>query len=95
MNIIEYIGYIPAVVFPTATLLQLRHLLRAQSAEGLSLAAWAALMTGNLSMYIYTEKYTELQTIFGMLLTSCLQLCIVLLIIKYRRKAARAKAKTG
>ncbi|SHO57082.1 hypothetical protein [Vibrio quintilis] len=84
MTIIDIIGYIPAIIFPVATLSQLFHLLKTKSSAGVSLITWVAFATGNVSLYIYTEKYNELQTIAGLLLTAILQVAIVLLILKYR-----------
>jgi accessory gene regulator protein AgrB len=48
---------------------------------------WLAFAIGNLSLYIYAEKYTELQSIIGQLATAALQIYVVLLIIKYRKKS--------
>lgn len=88
MSIIEVIGYIPAIVFPTATVLQLIHLFKTKSSEGVSAIAWVAFALGNVSLYIYTEKYTEIQSIVGLLLTSVLQIGIIVLAIKYKKPKA-------
>lgn len=89
MSFIDYIGYIPAFIFPGATLIQLFHLVRTKSSEGVSALAWAAFAIGNLSLYIYTEKYFELQAIFGLLLTTFIQIVLITLIFKYRKKSPR------
>ena len=86
MNIIELVGFIPAIIFPTATLIQLWHLLKSKSAAGVSALAWAAFALGNISMYVYTEKYTQLQTIVGLLFTAILQMAIIFLVLKYNRQ---------
>ncbi len=85
MSIIEVIGYIPAIVFPTATIIQLVHLYKTKSSEGVSALAWAAFALGNVSLYIYTEKYTAIQSILGLLVTSILQIGIITLAIKYKK----------
>lgn len=85
MSIIEIIGYIPAIVFPTATVIQLIHLYKTKSSEGVSALAWAAFAMGNVSLYVYTEKYTAIQSILGLLLTSFLQIGIITLAIKYKK----------
>ncbi len=87
MNIIELIGYIPAIIFPAATLIQLVYLLKTKSAQGVSASTWFAFAIGNLSLYVYTEKYDALQSIFGQLVTAVIQFYIVFLVYKYRRKA--------
>ena len=85
MSLIELVGFLPAIIFPVATIAQLFHLVKTRSSEGVSLIAWSAFSIGNFSLYIYTEKYTELQSILGLLVTALLQIVIVFLIIKYRK----------
>lgn len=94
MNYIELIGYIPAIIFPTATIVQLFFLLKSKSSQGVSPATWGSFAIGNLSLYIYTEKYDAFQSIFGQLLTSFIQFYIVFLVYKYQRKAQKVTAYT-
>jgi hypothetical protein len=47
---------------------------------------WLAFAIGNISLYIYAEKYTELQSILGQLATAALQVYVVVLIYRYRKK---------
>lgn len=86
MGLIELIGFIPAIVFPVATLAQLHYLVKNKTADGVSILAWSAFSLGNASLYIYTEKYNELQSIIGLLVTAVLQLLIVGLVLKYRHQ---------
>lgn len=86
MNFIELVGYIPAIIFPAATVMQLVHLLRTKRSEGAPALTWAAFALGNISLYIYAEKYTELQSIIGQLATAALQVYVVYLILYYRRQ---------
>lgn len=92
MSLIEIIGFVPAIVFPAATIIQLVHLLKSKSAGGVSPGAWGSFAIGNVCLFTYTEKYDELQSIIGLLFTSLLQLYIVYLIYKYRRQASLATA---
>jgi lipid-A-disaccharide synthase-like uncharacterized protein len=87
MSLIELIGYIPAIIFPVATLMQLLHLLKTKTSEGVPALTWLAFALGNVSLYIYAEKYTELQSILGQLATAALQVYVVVLIFRYRKKA--------
>lgn len=87
MTFIELVGYIPAIIFPAATVMQLVHLLRTKRSEGVPALTWAAFALGNISLYIYAEKYTELQSILGQLATAALQVYVVFLILLYRRQA--------
>ncbi len=86
MSLIELIGYIPAIIFPVATLMQLWHLLKTKTSDGVPPLTWLAFAVGNISLYIYAEKYTELQSILGQLATAGLQVYVVILIYRYRKK---------
>jgi uncharacterized protein with PQ loop repeat len=88
MSLIELIGYIPAIIFPVATLMQLWHLLKTKTSDGVPPLTWLAFAIGNISLYIYAEKYTELQSILGQLATAALQVYVVVLIYRYRKKPA-------
>lgn len=88
MTLIEVAGYIPAIIFPAATLMQLWHLLKTKTSEGVPALTWLAFALGNLSLYVYAEKYTELQSIIGQLATAALQIYVVVLIFKFRRQQA-------
>ena len=86
MSLIELIGYIPAIIFPVATLMQLWHLLKTKTSDGVPPLTCLAFAVGNISLYIYAEKYTELQSILGQLATAGLQVYVVVLIYRYRKK---------
>ena len=79
------LGWIPAIVFPTATALQLLQILRNKRSDGVSIPAWCLFATANVSLFVYTEKYTELESILGTLGTAALNLCIVAAALRYRR----------
>lgn len=91
MTIIDIIGYIPVVIFPTATIMQLWHLVKSKSSKGVSPVTWGAFALGNFSLYVYTEKYDEPQSIVSFLCTGALQIYIVFLIFKYKRTECRAQ----
>jgi len=76
------------VIFPAATLMQLWHLLKTKTSDGVPALTWLAFAVGNLSLYVYAEKYTALQSIIGQLATAVLQIYVVFLIIKYRNKSS-------
>lgn len=79
------LGWIPAIVFPAATALQLLQILRNKRSDGVSIPAWCLFATANVSLFVYTEKYTELESILGTLGTAALNLCIVAAALRYRR----------
>ncbi|MFN6262176.1 MAG: hypothetical protein ACK4XG_05130 [Chromatiaceae bacterium] len=95
MSFVELVGYIPAIIFPVATLMQLFHLLRTKESAGVPALTWAAFALGNISLYIYAEKYFELQSILGQLATAALQIYVVMLILKYRKKPAVANGSAA
>ena len=87
----EALGWVPALVFPIATGLQLAAIVVRRSAEGVSVPAWLLFAFANTCLYFYTEKYGELESILGTLGTAALNLCIVAAALRYRR-AARSGA---
>ena len=80
----EILGWVPAIVFPGATMLQLVEIVRRKTAAGVSIAAWTAFAIANMCLFLYTEKYSELESIFGALGTAALNLCIVGAALRYR-----------
>lgn len=89
-GLIPFLGWVPAIIFPVATGLQLLAMLRKRCAEGVSIAAWTMFAIANASLFVYTEKYGEIESIVGTLGTAGLNLCIVGVALHYRR-AARAR----
>ncbi len=88
----ELAGWLPALILPTATLLQLIKIIRQGHSEGVSLASWVLFGFANLGTYVFTGRYTAIQTILGFLLTAVLNFVIAGLIIFYNRKNAKSKA---
>lgn len=82
--IIEISGWLPAIIFPAATLIQLLAILRSRSTHGVSWSTWMLFGVANISVYVYTEKYLAVQTIVGFLGTAALDFIIAGLAIKGR-----------
>jgi uncharacterized protein with PQ loop repeat len=80
----ELLGWVPAVVFPGATLVQLFEIVRRKTAAGVSVTAWTAFAVANICLFLYTEKYGELESIMGALGTAAMNLCIVVAALRYR-----------
>lgn len=78
MDLAWLVGWIPAVVFPGATALQLVAILRARSARGVSILAWLLFGIANISLYLYVDKRGELQAILSGLGTAALNFAIVI-----------------
>ena len=66
-DVIQFVGWVPAFIFPLAASLQLFKIFHEKSSDGVSAPAWAAFGLANMCLYVYTEKYGSWQTIIGML----------------------------
>lgn len=74
--IVEIAGWLPAIIFPAATAIQLLAIVRSRSVRGVSAITWLLFGVANIAVYIYTEKYFALQTIIGFLGTALLDFII-------------------
>jgi hypothetical protein len=88
------LGWVPAVIFPTASGLQLLAILHRRSAQGVSIPAWGLFAVANLCLFVYTEKYDEVESIVGALGTSVLNVCIVIAALKFRAHTKTANVTT-
>ncbi|MGC3970740.1 MAG: hypothetical protein QM775_26425 [Pirellulales bacterium] len=89
MRLVEIIGIVPTIIFPLATVSQLVTLLKAKTAAGASAVTWSLFALANLCLYIYVEKFLELQAIVGLLGSAAVDVAIVVLILRYRALDAR------
>ncbi len=83
-QLIELSGWLPAIIFPAATLIQLVSIFRTGSVKGVSPLAWVLFGVANFSVYIYTEKYLAVQMIVGFLGTAFLDFMIAAMAIEGR-----------
>ncbi len=88
----ELAGWLPALILPTATLLQIVKIIRQGNSDGVSMSSWILFGIANLGTYVFTGRYTAIQTILGFLLTAILNFVIVLLIVYYNRKNSKQNA---
>jgi len=77
-------GWLPAIIFPTATLIQLIAILRSSNAKGISPLTWTLFGIANIALYIYTEKYSAPQTIIGFLGTALADFVIAAMAMRSR-----------
>lgn len=84
--VIQIAGAIPAIIFPTASLIQLCALLKRRSADGVSALSWFFFGVANICLYVYTQKYDEWPAIATFLGTSVLNFAVCGLALYYRRK---------
>jgi hypothetical protein len=92
MTLAQLAGILPAIVFPTATFLQLWRMIRSRSAVGVSIGSWMLFGLANIALYIYVGHYDEWQSICGLLLTALLDFAIVGVAIHYGRRQQTALA---
>ena len=90
-TVVEVSGYIPAVVIPIATAIQLVSLLRSGTTVGVNWMSWFLFGVANIGLFIYTEKYTSFQSITGLLGSAALDFAIVAVVL-YRRKSPPAES---
>lgn len=92
---IEFSGWIPALIFPTATSIQLIKILREKTAEGVSILSWSLFGFANIGLYFYAEKYLSIQSILGQLGTAFLDFVIVGLALSLNSKKSDVLLKTS
>jgi hypothetical protein len=84
--VMELAGWLPGVIFPGATALQLYKIWKGGTARGVSISTWSLFAIGNVGLYIYAQKYASLQLIVGLLGTAVLDTVIVVLALARERK---------
>ena len=85
-DFVNIAGWLPAIIFPVATLIQLIAILRSSSVTGVSPLSWILFGIANIAVYIYTEKYFAVQTIIGFLGTALLDFVIAGMALKVNSK---------
>jgi len=84
--VMELAGWLPGVIFPGATALQLYKIWKGGTAKGVSISTWFLFAIANVGLYIYAQKYDSLQMIIGLLGTAALDTAIVVLALARERK---------
>lgn len=88
-TIVNLSGWLPAVIIPMATLIQLVDIFKRRSAAGVSWLTWFLFGIANIGLYVYTEKYSSIQSIVGLLGPATLDFAIATLaIVGYNRDGA-------
>ena len=85
---VELCGWLPAIILPSATLLQLLKIVSAKSAAGVSSLSWLLFGIANLGAYVYTQKYFAPQSLIGFLGSAALDFVIVMMVLKINREQA-------
>ncbi|MGV6859356.1 MAG: hypothetical protein ACWA5X_10310 [bacterium] len=85
-ELLKLIGLIPALIFPAASLVQLLTILKRRQADGVSLLTWVMVGVANVSLFVYTQKYTDVLTIMALLGTAVLNFTVALTAWYYQRQ---------
>lgn len=80
-HISELGGFLPAILFPVATVLQLHKLIQNKKIGGVSESTWILMFVGNVGLYALSGRYTSWKAILGYLGSAILNLGIVFYIV--------------
>ena len=75
-RLVQFSGWLPAIIIPVATIIQLSTIIKNRSARGVSGLTWALFGIANVGLYLYTEKYADIQSIAGLLGSAVLDFII-------------------
>ncbi len=88
------VGWVPAVVFPVATVIQLLSLARRKRSEGVSAVTWTLFALANLCLYLTIGEWLKPQVVLSTLGTALLQAVVVVLVFRFRAPAGQVDLKT-
>ena len=87
--VIDIFGWLPAIIIPLATIIQLSTIFKDRSVDGVSWLTWCLFGIANIGLYVYTEKYMDIQSIVGLLGSATLDFVIAgLAIADYGKQKA-------
>ena len=83
-GILDAVGWVPAVIFPMASLMQLGALLRRGRAEGVSAVTWGMFALANVCLYLTIGEWARPQVIATTLGSALVQAIIVGVVLRLR-----------
>lgn len=95
------VGWIPSVVFPLASLIQLVSLVRRGRSNGVSLLTWSMFALANVCLYLTIGEWTKPQVIASTLGAAAVQVAIVVVAARLRgsespdKNSVRTSSDTG
>ena len=78
------VGWIPSVVFPLASLIQLVSLVRRGTSNGVSLLTWSMFALANVCLYLTIGEWTKPQVVASTLGAAAVQVAIVVVAARLR-----------
>ena len=76
-RIAPILGWIPAIIFPVGTLLQLLTVIQTKDIKNVSIEMWISQFIGNIGAYFLTEKLYNIKSILAFLVTAFINLLIL------------------
>lgn len=89
------VGWIPSVVFPLASLIQLVSLVRRGTSNGVSLLTWSMFALANVCLYLTIGEWTKPQVIASTLGAAAVQVAIVVVAARLRGAGQPDKNSAG
>lgn len=87
-QVLSFVGWVPAVVFPAASVLQLLALAKRGRSDGVSATTWALFALANFCLYLTIGEWLRPQVLITTVGTGLLQVVVVVLILRLRRGPA-------
>ena len=94
-SFLDAVGWVPAVVFPAASILQLMTLLRRGRSEGVSVLTWSLFAVANVCLYLTVAEWTRPQVIVTTLGTALVQVVVVMTALRLRPDKAARRADSA
>jgi uncharacterized protein with PQ loop repeat len=85
--ILKNLGLIGAIIFVSAYLPQIRHLLKVKDSTGISIFSWSVWLGGALLLFVYAVYQRDVVFIVLTTLESLALLTVILLALRYKRKS--------
>ncbi|MBM4099669.1 MAG: hypothetical protein FJ260_06925 [Planctomycetes bacterium] len=79
------VGWVPAVVFPTASFFQLFALARRGTSDGVSIATWSLFGVANVCLYLTIGEWGKPQVVISTLGAAATQFAVATLAWRLRR----------
>jgi len=85
-SIIQALGLVGTIIFVSAYLPQIVHLLKVKDSTGISIVSWTIWFIGALLLLVYASYQKDLVFIFLTFLESLALLIVIILSVSYKRK---------
>jgi len=89
--LVEIAIWMPAIILPFSTALQLVKTLKTKEVEGVSALSWFLFGIANIGAFIMTGKFTSLPAILAFPLTTVLDFAIVAAVLILRKREKKSQ----